>query len=251
MLLASERRPFPRLRGLGGGAAQAAAAVSRFALTAAYMVVEALAGSLTGSLALLSDAGHMLTDVAGLGMALAAIQFAQSRRTPSHTYGLYRLEVLAALANAVLLFGVAGYVLFEAWQRFPIRPTCPASPLLVVATVGLAVNLISFRLLRAGAPRRASTCAAPSSRCSSDVLGSARRDRGRRDPPDDRLALRRPDHRRRDRALHPAPHLAPRPRGAADPARGRPGGHRRRRRPSAGSPPFRASPASTTCTSGR
>ena len=121
-----------------------------FALTAVYTVVEALAGVLTGSLALLSDAGHMLTDVAGLGMALAAIQFAQSRRNPSQTYGLYRLEVLASLVNAVLLFAVAGYVLFEAIRRFSEPPEIPGLPLLAVAAVGLVVNLISFRLLQQG-----------------------------------------------------------------------------------------------------
>lgn len=121
-----------------------------FGLTTVYMVVEALAGVLTGSLALLSDAGHMLTDVAGLGMALAAIQFAQSSRSRSHTYGLYRLEVLASLVNAVLLFAVAGYVLFEAIRRFTEPPEIPGVPLLAVAAVGLVVNLISFRLLQQG-----------------------------------------------------------------------------------------------------
>ena len=121
-------------------------------LTAAYMVVEAVAGILTGSLALLSDAGHMLTDVLGLGMATAAIHVAErAKKDPSQTYGAYRLEVLAALANAVLLFGVAGYVLYEAWQRASDPPDVVGLPLLIVATVGLAVNLVSFRLLRAGA----------------------------------------------------------------------------------------------------
>jgi len=115
------------------------------------MVIEAVVGVVTGSLALLSDAGHMLTDVAGLGMALAAIQFAQSRRSRSHTYGLYRLEVLASVANALLLFGVAAYVLVEAIQRFADPPEVPGVALLIVATVGLAVNLVSFRLLQQGA----------------------------------------------------------------------------------------------------
>ena len=83
------------------------------------MVVEAVAGFLTGSLALVSDAGHMATDALGLGMALAAIVAADRASTGNgHTYGLYRLEILAALANAVLLFAVAGYVLYEAVQRF-------------------------------------------------------------------------------------------------------------------------------------
>lgn len=122
-----------------------------FALTAAFMVVEAVVAITTGSLALLSDAGHMLTDVVGLGLALAAIQVAASRRAARETYGLYRLEVLAALVNAVLLFAVAAYVLYEAWERFGDPAEVPGVPLLVVSVVGLVVNLISFQLLRAGA----------------------------------------------------------------------------------------------------
>lgn len=121
-----------------------------FLLTAAFMLVEAVTGVLTNSLALLSDAGHMLTDVLGLGMALAAIQFASSRRSRSHTYGLYRLEILASLANAVLLFAVAAYVLFEAIRRFSEPPDIPGAPLLIVAVIGLAVNLAAFQLLRQG-----------------------------------------------------------------------------------------------------
>lgn len=125
--------------------------VYALALTATYMVVEAVAGVLTGSLALLSDAGHMLTDVAGLWMALAAIQFSQSRRKASQTYGLYRLEVLASVANAMLLFGVAGYVLYEAVRRFSEPPEVPGLALLLVAAAGLGVNVVVFRLLQAGA----------------------------------------------------------------------------------------------------
>lgn len=146
--------------------------VFALALTATYMVVEALAGVLSGSLALLSDAGHMLTDVAGLGMALAAIQFAQSRRQVSHTYGLYRLEVLASVANALLLFGVAGYVIYEAIQRLSSPPDVPGVPLLVVASVGLAVNLVSFRLLQAGAKESLNVRGA-FLEVLSDALGSA------------------------------------------------------------------------------
>jgi len=120
-------------------------------LTGAYMIVEVTVGFAVGSLALVSDAGHMLTDVAGLGMALAAIQVAQSRRSLSATFGLHRLEVLAALVNTVLLFGIAVYVLFEAWRRFQDPADIPGVWLLVVATVGLAVNVVSFQLLRRGA----------------------------------------------------------------------------------------------------
>ena len=122
-----------------------------FGLTAAYMVVELVTGLMIGSLALLSDAAHMGTDVLGLGMALAAITLAQRAATSQRTYGTYRLEVLAALANGLLLFGVAGYVLYEAWQRLTSPPAVPGLPLLVVASIGLVVNLISFRLLAAGA----------------------------------------------------------------------------------------------------
>ena len=122
-----------------------------FGLTAVYMVAEVIGGLVFNSLALLSDAGHMLTDVAGLGMALAAIQFSRTRRSVSHTYGLYRLEILASLANALLLFAVAGYVLFEAASRFSDPPEVAGVPLLAIAAVGLIVNMISFTLLRSGA----------------------------------------------------------------------------------------------------
>ena len=140
-------------------------------LTATYTIVEVVVGFAIGSLALISDAGHMLTDVAGLGMALAAIQVAQSRRSPSATFGLYRLEVLAALVNTVLLFGIAAYVLYEAWQRFQDPAEVPGVALLVVATIGLAVNGVSFMLLRAGAAESLNVRGA-SLEVLSDMLGS-------------------------------------------------------------------------------
>ena len=123
-----------------------------FGVVAAFFVIEAVAGVLTGSLALLSDAGHMLTDVLGLGMALAAISLA-SRGTArrGRSFGLYRLEILAALANAVLLFGVAGYVLYEAVKRLGEPADIPATSVLVVAAAGLAANVVGFLLLRSGA----------------------------------------------------------------------------------------------------
>ena len=143
-----------------------------FILTLSYAAVEVVTGVLFGSLALISDAGHMLTDVVGLGMALAAIQLASQRRDPSHTYGLYRLEVLAALANAGLLFAVAGYVLYEAVLRFQNPPEVPGLPLLIVAVVGLVVNLISFALLRSGAKESLNVRGA-FLEVFSDMLGSA------------------------------------------------------------------------------
>jgi cobalt-zinc-cadmium efflux system protein len=123
-----------------------------FVLLAAFMVVEVVGGLASDSLALLSDAGHMLTDVLGLGMALAAIQLATRGSDRSHqTFGLYRLEILAALANAVLLLGVAAYVLVEAIGRFDDPPEVRSGLLLVVAGLGLLANLVAFVLLRKGA----------------------------------------------------------------------------------------------------
>lgn len=123
-----------------------------FGLLATFMVVEVVGGLWSESLALLSDAGHMFTDVLGLGMALAAIQLASRGSARSHhTFGLYRVEILAALANAMLLLGVAGYVVVEALQRFDDPPAVQTGVLLVVAALGLAANLVAFALLREGA----------------------------------------------------------------------------------------------------
>jgi cobalt-zinc-cadmium efflux system protein len=120
-------------------------------LTATYLVVELVVGLAINSLALISDAGHMLTDTLGLGLALTAIVLAQSTADDDRTYGRYRLESLASLANAVLLFGVAIYVLVEAIGRFRDPTDVPGLGLMVVALVGLVVNVASFLLLRAGA----------------------------------------------------------------------------------------------------
>ncbi|HLF42013.1 MAG TPA: cation diffusion facilitator family transporter [Acidimicrobiia bacterium] len=123
-----------------------------FGLVLGFMVAEVVAGVFTNSLALLSDAGHMATDALGLGMALAAIVAADRvGHTGQRTYGLYRLEILAALANAVLLFAVAGFVLYEAFQRFQEPPEILSGPMLAVAVLGLGVNLLGWRLLRDGA----------------------------------------------------------------------------------------------------
>jgi cobalt-zinc-cadmium efflux system protein len=119
---------------------------------AVVMVAEVIAAFAANSLALLSDAGHMLTDVAGLGMALAAIHVADwSHAGGERTFGLYRLEILAALANAVLLAAVAVYVVVEAVRRWGDPPEVLVGPMLVVAVLGLVANLVAFGLLRAGA----------------------------------------------------------------------------------------------------
>lgn len=121
-----------------------------FSITAAYMVVEFVVGFVINSLALIADAAHMGTDVIGLGMAVAAITLANRPTTSQRTFGFYRIEVLAALANGLLLFGVAGFVIYEAIRRFSEPPEIPGVPLMIVAIIGLTINLISFRLLTAG-----------------------------------------------------------------------------------------------------
>lgn len=122
-----------------------------FVLTFAYFLVEVAGGVLTNSLALLADAAHMLTDVFGLGLALFATWISQKPATPQKTYGYYRFEILAALANAVVLFIVSFYILYEAYRRFEQPPEIASLPVLIVAVVGLAVNLIGFWILREGA----------------------------------------------------------------------------------------------------
>ncbi len=121
------------------------------ALTASFVGVEVAGGLLTGSLALLADAAHMLTDVGGLALALLAIRFAERPKTPQKTYGYVRMEVLSALANATVLLLLTVYILYEAWQRFQNPPEILSGPMLAVAVAGLVVNLISMKLLMAGA----------------------------------------------------------------------------------------------------
>jgi len=121
-------------------------------LTCGYLIVEVIAGWLTHSLALLADAGHMLTDVAGLGLALTAMAFAVKPATPDHTYGYYRFEILASVVNAVVLLLISFFILYEAYGRLRHPPEIASGPVLVVAVIGLVVNLVGARLLRSGAP---------------------------------------------------------------------------------------------------
>jgi cobalt-zinc-cadmium efflux system protein len=134
------------------GARHAGRLRAAFGVVVAVLVIELVVGLVTGSLALLSDAGHVATDALGLGMAIAAIHLASRRAERSgRSFGLYRLEILAALGNAVLLFGMAIYVSVEALSRLSATETPEAVPVLVAATIGLAANVVAFRLLRPGA----------------------------------------------------------------------------------------------------
>lgn len=140
----------PRLTAGTAGVRHRRALWIAFGLTAGYMVVEFIVGFATGSLALLSDAAHMGTDVLGLGMALAAISLAARPRGGQRTFGFARLEVLAALANGILLFAVAGVVIVEAIRRWSEPPDVPGWPLIITAAIGMVINLIAMRLLMAG-----------------------------------------------------------------------------------------------------
>ena len=123
-----------------------------FGLVASFAIVEFIGGIVSGSLALTADAGHMATDAIGIGMALAAAVVAnRAKPNSTRTFGLYRIEILAALANAVVLAGVATYVIFEAIQRMREPGEIQTGLMLVVATGGLIINIISYRLLMQGA----------------------------------------------------------------------------------------------------
>lgn len=117
------------------------------ALTSGFLVTEVVGGVLTGSLALISDAAHMFTDAAALAIALAAVRIARRPADARRTYGYHRFEILAAAFNALLLFAVALYILVEAYRRFLHPPEVHSMGMLVVAGIGLVVNLVSIRLL--------------------------------------------------------------------------------------------------------
>ncbi len=121
------------------------------ALISGYMAVETAAGILSGSLALLADAAHMLTDAAAIGLALFAMWIANRPASIERTFGYYRTEVLAALFNAVSLWVIAGWIFFEAYHRFREVPEVEGSIVLVAGGVGLVINLIAAWILRRSA----------------------------------------------------------------------------------------------------
>jgi cobalt-zinc-cadmium efflux system protein len=117
-------------------------------LTTLLIGVEVAGGLAAGSLALLADAGHLLTDAAGLVLALLALHFSERPATPQRTYGYYRVEILAALINAVVLTGLSFLILYEAWERLQDPPAIRTGLVIAVATGGLAVNAAGALLLR-------------------------------------------------------------------------------------------------------
>lgn len=141
-----------------------------FALTLTFLLVEVIGGWLTGSLALLSDAGHMLTDAGALLLALFAQRVAMRPRTQRNTYGLRRAEILAALANGVVLGASSLWIVVEAIARWSKPGTILGGWVLVVATVGLLVNLLSAWILSGGA--KSANMRAALGHVLADALGS-------------------------------------------------------------------------------
>jgi cobalt-zinc-cadmium efflux system protein len=141
-------------------------------LTGAFMVVEAVGGWLSHSLALLADAGHMLTDVGALGLSLLTAWIARRPATARKTFGYLRWEILAALINGAALFGLAAWVVVEAVHRLGSRPEVHSGMLMAVAAVGLVANVVSLRLLH-GAHEHSLNTRGAYLHILGDLLGSA------------------------------------------------------------------------------
>ena len=118
------------------------------ALSGTYLIAEVIGGVITNSLALLADAAHMLTDVVGLLLAFIAIKIGERKADSKKTFGYYRTEILAAVINAVVLLGISLYVLYEAYQRFQNPPEVQSKSMLIVAGIGLVVNIVGMMILR-------------------------------------------------------------------------------------------------------
>lgn len=116
-------------------------------LTFVYLIAEAIGGWWTGSLTLLADAGHMLTDVAALALALLAVWFSSRPATSKKTFGYYRIEIVAALVNGVALVLISLLILFEAYQRWSSPPPVRSGVMIAIATGGLITNLICAWIL--------------------------------------------------------------------------------------------------------
>ena len=117
-------------------------------LVSSYLIVEVITGLYSGSLALLADAGHMFTDAFGIGLALFATTYSQRAATPGHTFGFYRTEILASLANGVILLSISVFIVYEAYRRIFEPTQIQSIPMLVVAVIGLVVNMAGMLYLK-------------------------------------------------------------------------------------------------------
>jgi cobalt-zinc-cadmium efflux system protein len=116
-------------------------------LSSSYFVISIITVITTGSLALLSEAGHILADIGGIALALFAINYTRKPATPQRSYGFYRLEILASFVNSVILALLSVYVLYEAFRRIFEPPEIQSFPIIIVAAIGLALNFIGMILL--------------------------------------------------------------------------------------------------------
>ena len=121
--------------------------VAALAITSIYLVAEVVGGLLTNSLALLSDAGHMLSDIVALGLSLFAFRMARRPVTAKRTYGYHRLEILAALFNGLSLWLIVGIIFHAAYSRIATPPEIKSTGMLIVASVGLLVNIVAAAIL--------------------------------------------------------------------------------------------------------
>lgn len=121
-----------------------------FSITFTFMIVEVVGGLISGSLALIADAGHMLTDAAALALAYAAFRLGRRAADSKRTFGYLRFEVVAGLVNAITLFAIVAWIGYEAFQRFLVPHPVLSGPMLIVAIMGLLVNILIFRILTHG-----------------------------------------------------------------------------------------------------
>jgi cobalt-zinc-cadmium efflux system protein len=143
-----------------------------FILIAGFMIVEFVGGLLTNSLALLSDAGHMLSDAVALGLSLAAIIFGQRAATAEKTYGYKRFEILAALLNGIALVVLSGYILYEAIMRLSSPPSVIGKGMMIISVIGLIINLIVAWILSRGQTKENLNIKSAFMHVLGDLLGS-------------------------------------------------------------------------------
>lgn len=146
--------------------------LAAFIITATFMVAEVVGGLLSGSLALLADAGHMLTDAAALFVALMAVSFARKKPNARHTFGYLRFTTLAAFVNALTLLVITAFIVWEAIRRFYEPQPVAGVPMLVVAIGGLLANIVAFWLLHRGSEEKNINVRAAALHVLGDLLGS-------------------------------------------------------------------------------
>ncbi len=237
--------------GHGSGDTRVSRMIIGAAILGTFFVLELVTALMINSIALLADAGHMLTDLVAMFMGLTAVLLARRGSTSAaRTYGWHRAEVFTAVANAALLLGVAGFILYEAFERLGDAPEVPGVPLIVVALAGLAANAVVVLLLRVGLRAQPGRQGRLHGGCRRHRRQHRRADRRHRHR-HHRLAVRRRRGRRAGRAVGAAPRLRPRPGRAAHPQRVLPRPHRRRRTAHRAAAPCPGSPRCTICTCGR